>query len=520
MNIADFLYIATSICPDREAVVFEGQRYSFTDLGGRVNRVANALAKLGVGREDRIAILDVNCNQYVESCYGAARLGAIFQHLNFRASEEELRYMLADSEASILLVGQRYVDLVRRIGLHLPYIRQYVCLDGRQRDMLCYEDDLIGDSSSEEVAAVGGDEDICVLMYTAGTTGRPKGVPLSHSSFINYLLEEVEPPNPELEEKNLLALPLYHIAGFQAMLAATYAARTLIMSRQFRAREWLELIVSENVSRSLLVPTMLKQVIDDPDFHKYDLSSLRVLTYGAASMPLEVIKKAIGLLPWVSFINAFGQTETAATITALGIEDHKLEGTEEQRQKKLMRLATSIGRPLPDVKVKVVNEEGKELPPGEMGEIVAKGSRIMSGYWKNPEQTAQTMTEDGWIRTGDKGYRDDEGYFYLSGRADDLIIRGGENISPEEVENVLCSHPKVEEAALIGVPDPEWGQQPRAIVVTREGETIAADEIIEYCRTRLATFKRPRSVVFVDSLPRNPMGKVLRRVLRDTYGQP
>ncbi|MBE9502356.1 MAG: AMP-binding protein, partial [Chloroflexi bacterium] len=233
----------------------------------------------------------------------------------------------------------------------------------------------------------------------------------------------------------------------------------------------------------------------------------------------EVIKKAIELFPGVNFINAFGQTETASTITTLGPEDHIIEGTEEEKEKKLGRLTSSIGRPMPDVEMKIIDEQGNDLPPGEVGEIVALGPRVMSGYWKDAEKTAKTLTKDGWLRTGDMGYTDEEGYFYLAARADDMIIRGGENISPEEVENALYTHPAVEEAAVIGVPDPEWGQQPRAIVVLKEGEAATADELIEYCRERMSSFKRPRSVVFVDELPRTSTGKVLKRVLREQYGE-
>jgi len=245
-----------------------------------------------------------------------------------------------------------------------------------------------------------------------------------------------------------------------------------------------------------------------------------VITYGAAPMPFEVIHKAIHVMPWVRFINAYGQTETASTITTLGPEDHILEGTEKEKEKKLKRLVSSIGKPLPDVEVKIVDEGGEVLPPHGVGEILARGPRVMTGYWQDEQKTAQVMTEDGWLRTGDMGYRDEEGYLYLTGREDDMIIRGGENISPEEVEHVLHSHPKVEEAAVIGVPDPEWGQQPRAVVVLKKGERSTPEEMIEFCRSRLSGFKRPRSVVFIDSLPRTPMGKVLRKRLREEYGHP
>jgi len=243
-----------------------------------------------------------------------------------------------------------------------------------------------------------------------------------------------------------------------------------------------------------------------------------VITYGAASMPFEVIKKAIEVFPKVMFINAFGQTETASTITTLGPEDHVITGTEEQKQKKLKRLQSSIGRPMEDVQIKILDENGKELPLGEVGEIVAKGSRVMSGYWKDPEKTAKAI-RDGWLHTGDKGYMDDEGYIYLAGRGDDMIIRGGENISPEEVENVLYSNPKVEEAAVIAVPSLEWGQEPKAVVVLKKGQKATAEELIEFCRQKLSSFKRPRYVVFVSELPRTSTGKILKRVLRDQHGK-
>jgi acyl-CoA synthetase (AMP-forming)/AMP-acid ligase II len=385
--------------------------------------------------------------------------------------------------------------------------------------MLYYED-LISSAEAEEVVRDIKDEDMTILMYTAGTTGRPKGVPMIHNSFGVYVLENVDPASPDVEEKNLLTVPLYHVAGFQALLAAVYGGRTVVMMRQFEVKDWLEAVQREKVNRAMLVPTMLKRVIDHPDFAKYNVSSLRVITYGAAPMPFEVIKKAIEVLPHVRFINAFGQTETASTITTLGPEDHVISGTPEEKEKKLKRLASSIGRPMADVEMKVVDEEGKELPPGEIGEFVARGPRVMSGYWKDAEKTAKAFTKDGWLRTGDTGYRDEEGYFYLAGRGDDMIIRGGENISPEEVENVLYSYPKIEEVAVIGIPDPDWGQEPRAIVVLKKGQKATAEEIVEYCRQKLSSFKRPRSVVFVNELPRNPMGKVLKRVLREKYGQP
>ena len=519
MNTTDFLNIANAICPERDCIVFEGKRWTYAQMNERVNRSANALIRLGIERGDRIGLLHVNCNQQIESYFAAAKVGAIFVPLNFRAKADELSYMIANAEAKILFVGNRYLEIIKPILPQLPTVKQCISIDGKVEGMFYYED-LISSGSSDEVFCEIGDEDITILMYTAGTTGRPKGVPLRHNAFVSYVLDNVDPASPDIEERNLLTVPLYHVAGIQAMLAAIYGGRTSVLMRQFEVKEWLETIQTERATRAMLVPTMLKRVIDDPDFGKYDLSGLKVVTYGAAPMPFEVINRAIKVMPWVRFINAFGQTETASTITTLGPEDHRIEGTDEEREKKLKRLTSSIGKPLPDVEVKIVDEEGKALPLLEVGEIIARGPRIMTGYWRDEQKTSQVITSDGWLRTGDMGWMDEEGYIYLAGRADDMIIRGGENISPEEVEDSLHSHPKIEEAAVIGVPDPEWGQEPRAIVVLKKGEVATSEEIIEYCRSRLAGFKRPRSVVFIDALPRNPMGKVLRKKLREEYGQP
>ena len=517
MNTTDFLSIANAICPDRDVIVFEGKTWTYAQTNERVNRLANALNALGVGKGDRIGMLNVNCNQYVESYFAAAMAGAIFVPLNFRAKADELGYMVANAEAKILLVGNRYMDMVDALLPQLPTVKECICID-RDISGKPYYENLISSSSSDECIGEIGDEDITILIYTAGTTGRPKGVPLTHNGFVSYVLDNVEPASPEIEERNLLTVPLYHIAGIQAVLAAVYGGRTLVLMRQFEVKEWMETAQGEQATRAMLVPTMLKRIIDDPDFTSYDLRSLRVITYGAAPMPFEVIKKAIQVMPWVRFINAFGQTETASTIAALGPEDHIIEGTEEEREKKLKRLASSIGRPLPDVEVKTLDENGNMAPPGEVGEIVVRGPRVMTGYWGDEQKTSQVLTSDGWLHTADMGWIDEEGYIYLAGRADDMIIRGGENISPEEVEDVLHSHPKVEEVAVIGAPDPEWGQQPRAIVVLKKGEQVVSEEIIEYCHSRLAGFKRPRSVIFVDSLPRNQMGKVLKKELRERYG--
>jgi acyl-CoA synthetase (AMP-forming)/AMP-acid ligase II len=430
--------------------------------------------------------------------------------------------MLSIAQPELLFLGQRYLPLVGPEESHSPLSPdRVVVLDAVPTGGNLGYESLLESSTDPLHFPEAADDDTTVIMFTAGTTGVPKGVLLTHDSFSSYLLSTVMPADPEVEETNLLAVPLYHIAGLQAALAAVYGGRTLAMLRQFDPLEWLTVAQTHRANRAMLVPTMLKRLMDHPQFHDFDLSSLNVITYGAAPMPLPVIQKAIREFPGVRFINAFGQTETASTITMLPPEDHILEGRPEEIELKLRRL-TSIGKPLEDVEVMIVDEDGQPAPTGAVGEIVARGSRMMKGYWQQEAATREAI-RSGWVYTGDLAYQDEDGYIYLAGRAKDFIKRGGEMISPEEVEQVLLSHPKVQEAAVIGVPDLEWGEEVRALVVTGSNPASREElraELIEHCNQRLASFKRPRSVVFVDELPRNVMGKVLKRDLREEYGYP
>ncbi len=518
MNTTDFLTVAAAICPDRDFMVFEGERLSYMEAGTHINSLAFALEGLGIKKGDRVGMLSVNCPRYIETYFAVAKTGAILVPLNFRATADELEYMLAASETRFLFVGERYIDMVKALRPNLPNLERCISIDGPCDDMLNYYD-MIASDSDEEFFSEIEDEEITILMFTSGTTGRPKAVPLTHESFGSYILDNVTPADPEIEEKNIMTVPLYHVAGIQGMLAGVYGGRTLVLMRQFEVKEWLDTVQAERINRAMLVPTMLKKIVDFENLSDYDLSSLDIITYGAAAMPFSVIKKAIELFPGVSFINAFGQTETGSTITMLSPEDHQIEGTEAEKEKKLKRLASSIGKPLPDVEIRIVNEDGDPLPPDEIGEIVARGSRIMSGYWRDEEKTKQAFTPDGWLRTSDIGWMDEEGYLYRTGRADDVIIRGGENISPIEVEEVLSSHPKIDEVAVIGVSDEEWGQVPYAVAVLKKDQVTTEAEIIEYSKDKLASFKRPRAVVFVDELPRTAIGKLQRKKLVEKYSK-
>jgi acyl-CoA synthetase (AMP-forming)/AMP-acid ligase II len=514
MNLAELLEIAASMFPEREFLRFGGAGVSFETFQDRVARTAGALAALGVEPGDKVAVLQTNTPAVAEALYASALVGAVFVPLNFRARASELEHMITVARPRVLLVGDRYVEAAREVTAGLSHPPRMVAVESPVAGLDLLED-LIA-STEPAVPEEVYEEEIAVLMFTSGTTAAPKGVMLAHADLTNYVMASAEPGDETSEECVLVAAPLYHIAGLTAALTATFAGRRVALMRQFEAEEWLRLVAAERVTHAFLVPTMLRRVLDDPTFAATDLTSLRVLSYGAAPMPLSLIRRAIASFPpAVQFINAFGQTETTSTVTVLGPEDHRLEGTPQEVERKVRRLS-SIGRALPDVEIRITDEQGEPVPPGEVGEIAIRTIRTMRGYYEQETATAATI-RDGWLLTRDLGWMDEDGYIFLSGRKSDMIIRGGENIAPDEIEAVLESHPEVDEAGVIGVPDEEWGERVAAVVARCPGATVAEDELMEYCRQRLASFKKPEVVIFVDALPRNVMGKVLRNELRARY---
>lgn len=515
MNTTNFLTIPATIAPDQEIMVFGDRRQTYQATTTRVQRLASGLEALGIAKGDRVAVLDTNAPQYIEAYFATSMLGAVFVPLNYRAKADELEYMVTTAGARVLMVGDRYVPLVAGMRDRLLCVTQYVAMEASQPDMALFEE-LIAQASGDASEAEVDEEDVNILMYTSGTTGRPKGVMLTYGDFVAYVCGNTELADGTPRGAALLCVPLYHIAGVTSMMTSVFTGRPLVILRQFEPGEWLEAVQRERITHAFLVPTMLKRVLDHPDFHRYSCSSVEVLAYGAAPMPVPVIRRAIEMFPpTVGFVNAFGQTETTATVTMLLPEDHRLDGTPQEIERKLRRLS-SIGRPLPDVEVRVVDPQGAEAARGEVGEIAVRTPRMMKGYFSHGDATAQTIV-DGWLHTRDMGWMDEDGYLYLAGRKDDLIIRGGENISPAEVEAILHTHPAIEEAAIIGVPDVDWGERVMAIVVPRIGSTLTAEGVIDWCQQRLASFKKPDIVRFVSELPRNPLGKVLRKDLRQQF---
>ncbi len=517
MNTAEFLQISSMTVPDREAIVCGETRRTFAELYDRVLRLANALQGLGVERGRRIAVMGMNSAEYVEVYYACSKLGATFVPLNYRAKTEELDYMINTAETDVLFVGERYAPLVEQLRPQLKSVRRYVGIDGAAAGMLPYAQ-LVAEAPNDEIFVDVDDDDANVLMYTSGTTAMPKGVVLTYLTLTSYVVNTMEPATPDKHEVTLLSVPIAHVAGLTAIISSMWGGRTLVVLPQFSEGAWLQAVEQERVTHSFIVPTMLKRVMEHQDFSKTDLSSLKLIAYGAAPMPYEVVRKAVEVFD-CGLMNAYGQTESTSTLTYLGPEDHDIKGlTGEALEQKLHRLR-SVGRPMDDVAVVLMNDHGEILAPGQEGEICVAGARVMKEYFKQADATSEAIVE-GWLHTGDVGYMDEDNYLFITGRKKDLIIRGGENISPGEIEAVLESHPRVEEAAVIGVPDAHWGEVVKAIVVPKPGERVAPEEMREYAKARLASYKAPEYVTIAPELPRNALGKILKTELRKLYGTP
>ena len=515
MNTANFLSIPASMFPDQEILVFGERRFTYGQMQGRVRRLAAAFQARGVSRGESVAVLATNSHHYLECYYATAAVGATFVPLNYRAKLHELDHMIERARPRLLVYADRYAGLLDQLAGKLPSELSRVSLESRGGAAEHIED-LIDSGSEDGEDAEVEESDTSVLMYTSGTTSLPKGVMLTFGDFTAYVVGTVEMADGEPKGTQLLCVPLYHIAGATSIMTSIWAGRRLVLLPQFDVAEWLAAVERERVTHAFVVPTMLKQILDHERFGRSDLSSLTNLSYGGAPMPFPVIRRALECFPSsCGFVNAFGQTETTSTLTVLGPDDHRLTGDPARDEIVLKRLR-SIGHPLPDVEIEVRDDGGRSLPPGEIGEIMVRTPRVMKGYAGSVDGGAQ-LEPDGYLHTRDLGYIDEEGYVFLVGRKDDMIIRGGENIAPAEVEAILQSHAAVDEVAVFGLPSVEWGQIVAAAVVVRPGATTTAEELSEHCRARLASFKKPELIRIVPELPRNPLGKILRKELKDQF---
>jgi acyl-CoA synthetase (AMP-forming)/AMP-acid ligase II len=513
VNLSTFLLASARKHPEMKALAFEGRRWTFRQLNERVNRLANALLRMGISEGEHIGLFSTSSDQCVEVLFAVAKAGGVLVPFNYRLKEGEARALFDHSEVTTLFFCDRYWELIKSLRPHLATVKRFICFERGSEAFLSYEQ-IICAEDIEEPQIRAGNEDIALILYTSGTTGFPKGVMLSHKHMV-FRIRTRDMDIFKLSEGgvSLLTLPLYHTGGIQGVLKNVNRPMTQVIMKQFDTRAFLETVSRERIQVCTLVPTMIKRIIDFPGRDRYDLSSLKQIRYGTAPMSPELLMKAMEVFPHCSFTQGYGMTEGSAT--TLSVEDHDLEGPPEIRQKKLERLR-SVGRAIKDVKIKVIDEGEEQLPPREVGKIMIKGPSVLTGYWKDQAATRKAI-KDGWLDTGDLGFLDEEGYLYIAGREKDIIIRGGENIAPLEIEAVIESHSKVSEAAVIGVPDQEWGEVVRAVVVPREGAEISEKEIIAFCDQRLASYKRPASVIFIEALPKSPIGKVLKRVLKERF---
>jgi long-chain acyl-CoA synthetase len=492
--------------PDKTAFIFEDRDYTFKQVNHRVNRLINALAELGVGKGDRVGILAYNCPQCFE-VIGLGKAGRVSVPLNYRSVGRELAYLVNDSGINTLILESGFVDVVNSIRQELGGVRAFICLDAAVEGMMNYEE-LIGRFPADEPTDEPEADDLAVLFYTSGTTGRPKGAVHTHRSLLAEIALRHDDFSPD--DIALCVMPFFHVGGSATNLFPAFASgATTVIQRTFDEALVLQAIEKEKVTYVGLVPAMIIRLLEHSDLDRYDLSSLQTIMYVGAPMPLETLRKGIARFGGI-FTQLFGQTETL-NLAVLRKEEHQTEGSPEE-----IKRLESAGRPLREGEIRIVDEQGRDVPLGEVGEIVARSDRMMKGYWRMPEETAKTI-EDGWLHTGDVGRMDEDGYIYLVDRKKDMIISGGENIYSREVEEVLYMHPAVLEAAVVGAPDEKWGESVKAVVALKEGAAASEEEIIDFCKEHLAGYKKPRSVEFRDSLPKTASGKIRKSEIRERY---
>ncbi|WP_395103819.1 class I adenylate-forming enzyme family protein [Actinomadura sp. SCN-SB] len=481
MHLPMLAEMAADASPDRTALVTaSGEALSYADLVERARRVAALVERYDVRH---VALLDENSPAVPVLLFGSALAGCAFVPLNYRWADEALRTALAGI-APVLVVGQdAALERVAGIPGVTPLSRETVQTAQRTEGRL-----------------TGADPDeAAVLLFTSGTSGAPKAAVLRHRHLVSYVVSTVDFMAADTGEAILVSVPPYHIAGISSVLTSVFVGRRMVQLPAFTPEAWVALARRESVTHAMVVPTMLGRILDVVERDGAGLPALRHLSYGGGRMPAPVVERALALLPDTGFVNAYGLTETSSTIAVLGPDEHR-------RRHKL----GSVGRPLPSVEIEIRDRDGAVLPPAEMGEIWVRGDQVSGEYL-----THRALTEDGWFPTRDGGRLDEDGYLYVDGRADDVIVRGGENLSPGEIEETLATHPAVAEAAVVGVPDQEWGERPEAVVVFASGESAGEEELRDWVRVRLRSAKTPTRIHVRAELPYNETGKLLRRVVRD-----
>jgi acyl-CoA synthetase (AMP-forming)/AMP-acid ligase II len=502
---ADAVRAAAAAFPDKAAIVSEGQSRTFSEVNLRMNRLANGLAALGVYPGERVAVLSRNRPEAFEA-YGASKRGAVILPLNWRLARDELLHPLADGEPAVVLADSAFTDLIDELRQQLPWVRIFIRFGEPSPSWLNYED-LLARSSSAEPRSPVVESDLLCLMYTSGTTGRPKGAMLTHGGLMRNCRAAADwMLGLRSGDVALAAMPLFHVGGmWYHLFPAFVTGCTTILAPEFSPENILALIQRYGVSYAHFVPTMINALVNLPNVTKTDLSQLRVVYYAASPMPVDLLRRAMATLPHCEFIQGYGSTE-AGMVTVLTAEDHRHAITNDPRQ----ALLSSCGRPL-HCEVAILDADRSGI-----GEIAVRSDRTMAGYWRNPAAT-NTVMKDGWLRTGDLGTLNNNGYLTIADRKHDMIVSGGENIYPREVEDALEQDPCVLEAAVFGLPDPHWVEKVAAAVVLRPGYAATPDEMRERVKTHLAGYKCPKYIFVCDNLPKSGAGKVLKKQLRQIF---
>src|SRR3954469_17129639 len=493
--------------PDRPAIEFEGRTITFGELDTRSSQLANALAAAGVGPEDRVAFLDKNGPEFFEVTFALAKLNAVNVAVNWRLAPTEMAQIINDARAKVLIVGAEFIAHVEKIEDDLETITKIVVIGDHAR----WEDyeHLLDAQPATDPGAEGSPDDVAIQLYTSGTTGLPKGVMLTNANFFSGVMNVTESWKFDSDSVNIAVMPMFHIAGSGWSMVGLFHGCQTVVLRDVDPARILEVIPEFGVTNALFVPAVIQFLLMTPGVDTADFSTLRAIVYGASPITDAVLTKAMEVFG-CGFIQVYGLTETTGAITQLEPEDH-----DPGHRPELLR---SCGRPYPWVEMRLVDPDtGADVPNGTVGELWTRSPQNMKGYWANDEATAATIDGDGWLRTGDAGYRDDEGFLFLHDRVKDMIVTGGENVYPAEVENVLAKYPDVADVAVVGVPDERWGEAVKAVVVRRDGSDVTSQDLITFTRDQLAGYKLPKSVDFTDVLPRNPSGKLLKREIRAPY---
>ncbi len=492
------------ISRNQEALVEleRARRYSYAELNARVNRAANALLAMGVGSGDRVALLLMNGVEFVEAYFGGAKIGAVVVPLNWRLVADELEFILNDSTSRVLLHDPEFAETVGALReRELPvehWIETSLEGDAGSWQALC----AAAPDREPEIGAEGDDE--LFIMYTSGTTGQPKGVVHTHSSMLWASLTTLTTVDLRADDRYLQVLPLFHVGALTPMTAGLHRGGSIVMMRAFDPGRIFGTIEEERINCMFAVPAMLQFMWITPGRESSDLSTLRWIMSGAAPLPVPTIEQYAGMD--IPVHQVYGLTESCGPACVISSAD-------------AIRKAGSTGQPFVHTDIRIVDPEGADVGAGEVGEILIRGPHLMKEYWNRPDASAETL-RDGWLYTGDLASQDEEGFVYIQDRKKDMIISGGENIYPAEIEEALRGHPKVFDVAVIGMKSARWGESPAAIVVPMPGEALTAGEVIEYAGKKLARFKVPQVVELVEAIPRNPTGKILKRVLRDQFPGP